>query len=67
MEPKKEYWLQSDPQQTGRFHLDEQTMLLHDYEGEIEPFAAERLDEVARTLFERALDRLAKVLGRFGT
>ena len=51
----------------GRFHLDEQTMLLHDYEGEIEPFAAERLDEVARTLFERALDRLAKVLGRFGT
>lgn len=42
----------------GRFRLDPRTDMLHDTKFEIEPFATFRLDEIARTTFNSALERL---------
>ena len=44
----------------GRFRKDDRTMMVYDTEKEVEPFPVEKHDEVARTLLDMALKRLAE-------
>ena len=47
-----------------RFQYDPKTDMLHDTQGEIEPFAYSRIDEMAKTMINAALEHIVRAISK---